>query len=99
MTFWAVAALWSMRSNPWPELTITFAVSISRITALGMDTPTPGTDWVPIHKALLKPGVDTVIVEALAHLDQCPEEFVFVGFPLLLKGRDGSPIRAAAIVE
>ena len=70
-----------------------------KLGLLGMDTPTPGTDYEPIHKALLAPGVETILVEALANLDQCPDEFVFVGFPLLLKGREGSPIRAAAIVE
>ena len=70
-----------------------------KLGLLGMDTPTPGSDWVPIHRSLLGPGVETVVVEALANLDKCPDEFVFVGLPLLLKGRDGSPIRAAAIVE
>jgi len=40
-----------------------------------------------------------VIVEGLTRLEQLPESFVFIGFPLNLKGRDGSPIRAVAVVE
>jgi kynurenine formamidase len=43
--------------------------------------------------------IETIDSEALANLDRCPEEFIFVGLPLLLTGRDGSPIRAAAIVD
>ena len=39
-----------------------------------------------------------MIVEGLTNLDQLPERFTFVGFPLNIKGRDGSPIRAVAIV-
>jgi len=49
------------------------------------------------HQALLGAGI--VIVESLANLDKLPERFTFVGLPLKLKGRDGSPIRAAAVVD
>ncbi|GAA4439943.1 cyclase family protein [Ravibacter arvi] len=64
------------------------------IRMLGMDTPTPGNDWYEVHHILL--GKEIVIVESLANLDQVPDQFTFMGFPLLLKGRDGSPIRAVA---
>ncbi len=40
-----------------------------------------------------------MIVEGLANLERLPERFTFVGFPLNIKGRDGSPIRAVAIVD
>ena len=84
-----------------PSMTVEAAhwIASKRIGLLGMDTATPGKDYEIIHKALLAPGVETIVVEALANLDECPEEFTFVCFPLLLAGRDGSPIRAAAIVE
>ena len=62
-----------------------------------MDTPTPSYDWYEVHHVLL--GEEIVIVEALANLDQAPDEFTFMGFPLNFKGRDGSPIRAVAMVE
>lgn len=70
-----------------------------RIRLLGMDTLTPSTDWKAVHLALLEKDVEIIIVEGLTHLEQLPERFTFVGFPLNIKGRDGSPIRAVAVVE
>jgi len=70
-----------------------------RIGLLGMDTPTPGTQWKEIHLALLRPGTEIVVVEGLAHLDLLPARFTLAAFPLKITGRDGSPIRAVAIVE
>lgn len=70
-----------------------------RIRLLGMDTMTPNVDWMDVHLTLLGKDVEIVIVEALTNLDKLPERFTFVGFPLNIKGRDGSPIRAVAIVE
>ncbi|GAB3246465.1 cyclase family protein [Larkinella harenae] len=64
------------------------------IRMLGMDTPTPSRDWYEVHHILL--GKEIVIVESLTNLDEVPAEFVFMGFPLNLQGRDGSPIRAVA---
>ena len=69
-----------------------------KIRLLGMDTPTPSRDWYEIHHILLGHGAEIVIVEGLTHLDQVPDRFVFCGFPLNFKGRDGSPIRAVALV-
>lgn len=68
------------------------------IRMLGMDTPTPSKDWYEIHHDILLPK-EIVIVEGLANLDQAPDQFTFIGFPLNFKGRDGSPIRAVALVE
>ena len=70
-----------------------------RIGLLGMDTLTPSTDWKEVHLTLLRGGVEIVIVEGLTNLEKLPERFTFVGFPLNIKGRDGSPIRAVAIVD
>ncbi|HEX8372488.1 MAG TPA: cyclase family protein [Chthoniobacterales bacterium] len=69
-----------------------------RIRMLGMDTPTPSRDWVEVHHILLAKDAEIVVVESLANLDQVPDRFTFCGFPLNFKGRDGSPIRAVAIV-
>jgi kynurenine formamidase len=72
-----------------------FLVS-KKIRLLGMDMPTPGKDWYELHHILLP--AEIVVVESLTNLDQVPDTFVFMGFPLNLKGRDGSPIRAVAMV-
>ena len=70
-----------------------------RIGLLGMDTLTPSAEWKEVHLLLLGKDAEIVIVEGLTHLDQLPEQFILTAFPLNIKGRDGSPIRAVAIVE
>jgi kynurenine formamidase len=84
-----------------PTLTLEAARWIAgrRIGLLGMDTPTPSAEGKEVHHILLQQGVEIVIVEGLANLDQLPERFTFSAFPLNIKGRDGSPVRAVAIVE
>jgi kynurenine formamidase len=86
--------------SDFPSLTLEAAEWIAErgIGLLGMDTPTPSTDWKECHHILLKENVEIVIVESLTNLNQLPEEFTFIGFPLNLKGRDGAPIRAVALV-
>ena len=69
------------------------------VRMLGMDTPTPSTDWKECHLILLKEGVEVVIVEGLTGLEKLPPVFTFVGLPLKITGRDGSPIRAVALVD
>ena len=68
-----------------------------KIRMLGMDTPTPSYDWYEVHHILL--AEERVIVETLTNLDQIPDKIIFMGFPLNLKGRDGSPIRAVAMID
>jgi kynurenine formamidase len=84
-----------------PTLTLDAArwIADRRIGLLGMDTPTPSFDWLECHLILLARGVEIVIVESLTHLDQLPASFTFIGFPLNLKDRDGSPIRAVALTD
>ncbi|MEA3209025.1 MAG: arylformamidase [Chthoniobacter sp.] len=69
-----------------------------KLRLIGMDMPTPGRDYYEIHHTLLAPEVEMVIVESLANLDELPDEFTFIGFPLRFAGGDGSPIRAVAVV-
>jgi kynurenine formamidase len=87
--------------SDFPTLTLDSArwIAEHRIGLLGMDTPTPSTDWNECHLILLKKGVEIVIVEGLTNLNKMPEQFTFIGFPLYIKGRDGSPIRAVALAE
>jgi arylformamidase len=84
-----------------PTLTLEAAQWIAgrRIGLLGMDTLTPSADWKAVHLTLLQKGVEIVIVEGLTNLEKLPERFTFIGFPLNIKGRDGSPIRAVAVVD
>ena len=81
-----------------PSMTLEAAEYLAsrELRLIGMDTPTPSQDWYEVHHVLL--GEEIVIVESLTGLDQLPDEFVFMGFPLNIKGRDGSPIRAVAMV-
>jgi len=74
-------------------------IATRKIRLLGMDTPTPGEQWLEIHHALLAKEVEVVIVEGLRGLERLPERFSLSAFPLNIEGRDGSPIRAVAIVD
>ena len=87
--------------SSFPTLTLDAAqwMADRKIAMIGMDTPTPSTSWKECHLILLKKGVEILIVEGLTRLDMLPSEFTFIGFPLNIKGRDGSPIRAVAMVE
>ncbi len=50
------------------------------------------------HRVIL--GSQKIIIENLTNLNQIiGEEFIFSCFPLKIKGGDGSPIRATAIIE
>ena len=87
--------------SDFPTLTLDAArwMAGRRIGLLGMDTPTPSTDWKECHHILLERGVEIVIVEGLTNLEQLPQRLTFIGFPLNLTGRDGAPIRAVALVD
>jgi arylformamidase len=67
------------------------------VQLVGMDTPSPAEDFEEVHKILLGAGI--IIIEALANLAGLPEKFTIAAFPLRIKGRDGSPVRAVAIVD
>jgi arylformamidase len=85
----------------YPSFTVEAAkwIAARRIWLLGMDMPTPSIAMEEVHWALLGKGVEMVIVEGLANLDRLPERFTLAAFPLNIKGRDGSPVRAVAILE
>ena len=68
------------------------------IRLLGMDVPTPGRDFFEVHHILLGKPAEIVVVESLANLDQLPDDFTFIGFPLHFHNGDGSPIRAVGLI-
>lgn len=85
-----------------PSLTADSAAWIAarRITLLGIDMPTPSKiAGRQCHETLLGPGTEIVLVEGLTNLHELPPQFIFAAFPLKLVGRDGSPVRAVAIVD
>lgn len=83
-----------------PYMTVELAQWLAdcKIGLIGMDVPTPNpTDYDPVHKILL--GAEIVIVEGLANLGEIGAgEFFFAAAPLRIRGRDGSPVRAYAMV-
>ena len=87
--------------SDFPTLTLEAArwMADHGIGLIGMDTPTPSTDWKECHLILLHADVEMVIVEALTHLEELPGSFTFIGFPMNIVGRDGSPIRAVALID
>jgi arylformamidase len=87
--------------SEFPSLTLEAArwIADKRIGLLGMDTPTPSTDWKECHLTLLATGIEIVIVEGLTQLEKLKDYFTFIGFPLKFIGIDGSPIRAVALLE
>ena len=69
-----------------------------KVNLIGMDMPTPnGKDWQYVHRRLL--GSDCLIVEGLTNLDAIGERtFTLSALPLKIRKRDGSPVRAVAML-
>jgi kynurenine formamidase len=69
------------------------------IKALGTDMPSVDErEELKVHRRLL--SHDIVIFECLVRLDEIrSERFDFIGLPLKIKGGDGCPVRAIAIIN
>ncbi len=68
------------------------------VQLIGVDTPSVDRAPFPAHLVFLGNGV--LIVENLTNLDAIgTERFELVATPLKIAGRDGSPVRAVAIVS
>jgi kynurenine formamidase len=79
-------------TGPAAQLLVEWGVQL-----VGVDTPSVDRPPFEAHLALL--GGDVLIVENLTNLDAIPgDEFELVAAPLAIVGRDGSPVRALAIV-
>jgi arylformamidase len=67
------------------------------VQLVGVDTPSVDRPPFEAHLELL--GNDVLIVENLTNLDAVPgDTFDLIATPLAILGRDGSPVRAIAIV-
>jgi len=75
----------------------TLRVAVTGCGLIGVDTPSVDRPPYPAHLAIL--GADVLIVENLTNLDTLPAEFELVATSLKIVGRDGSPVRAVAIVD
>lgn len=68
------------------------------VAALGVDTLSPDPPAAlaakPIHPFVLEHQV--LIIENLARLEELPDIFLFLAFPLKIRDGSGSPIRAVA---
>ncbi len=68
------------------------------VRLVGIDTPSVDRPPHEAHLELLGKGV--LILENLANLDAIgSERFLLIALPLKLAGRDGSPVRAVAVLE
>ena len=68
------------------------------VELIGIDTPS--VDYPPNDAHFVLLGNDVLIVENLTNLDQIGRPlFDFTALPLKITGRDGSPVRAIAVVE
>ena len=65
---------------------------------IGIDTPS--IDKAPNESHFIVLGNDTLIIENLTNLDLIEEDvFHLIALPLKITGRDGSPVRVAAVLE
>ena len=61
---------------------------------------TGSVDYHPNNTHIVLLGNDVLILEGLTNLDQIlTSEFLFSAIPLNIEGRDGSPVRAMAILN
>jgi arylformamidase len=70
----------------------------SKVELVGVDFPSVDRAPNETHRVLLGAGI--VIVENLTALDAVPVDAIeFAAFPLRITGRDGSPVRAVAMLD
>jgi kynurenine formamidase len=102
------AAHWALRPHHqhylenWPGVSMDAAEYLlsKSAAAIGVDTLSPDPPEAlatrPIHPVVLEKQM--LIIENLCHLDQLPDFFLFLAFPLKIREGSGSPIRAVALV-
>lgn len=96
-----------IKESPFLSVEAAKYLSAKGIKLIAMDTPmigdpNDGIDQVPKDLELpdyvfLDRGINILL--GLKNLEQIPDEVMFYAFPLKLKGAEGSPVRAAAVIE
>jgi len=99
---WALADVSNAFMEAWPGLSESAVAYLieKKIRAAGTDCASiDAADGdggkFPGHLGLLFKGI--LVIENLANLERLPDEFIFVGMPLKIKGAGGSPIRAVGL--
>ncbi|MGH9356362.1 MAG: cyclase family protein, partial [Terriglobia bacterium] len=87
----------------WPGVSMEAAQYLvaKPVAALGVDTLSPDPPEAHRRKVAIHPIVlekQVLIIENLANLGQLPDFFLFLAFPLKIRGGSGSPVRAVAFV-
>ncbi len=102
------SAKWALRPKHqpyvenWPGIGMDAAEYLlsKQAAALGVDTLSPDPPEAlrarPIHSVVLEKQM--LIIENLCNLDQLPNFFIFMAFPLKIREGSGSPVRAVALV-
>lgn len=102
------SANWKLRPNNqhyvenWPGVGMDAAEYLlaKSVAAIGVDTLSPDNPEAlrsrPVHPVILEKQV--LIIENLCNLDQLPDFFIFMAFPLKIREGSGSPVRAVALV-
>ncbi len=90
--------------NPWIATETARWLASRGIKALALDTPQdrvqgpPRPGDFPVHRTFLKKGIP--FIEHLANLERVRKRrFILIALPVKIKGGDGAPTRAVAIVE
>jgi len=85
-----------------PELTLDAArwIADRKIGLLGLDFASPSFEESDdVHRILLGSDPPIILLENLCHLENTPDRFTLIAFPLSLPGCEASPVRAVAIVD
>ena len=104
---WGKPEFWAQM--PYLEPGVGELMASKGVPALGMDVfpekplwrgvkVEPGEVWQENHLALMRKGIP--LIQFMTNLSQIgPNKFVLIALPLKMKGADGSPARAIALVE
>lgn len=86
--------------HQFPDITPDAARFLVELDVELIGTETPSVDYPPNPTHVVLLGAGMLIVENLTNLDRITaREFRFAAIPLKLDGRDGSPVRAIAILD
>jgi kynurenine formamidase len=90
--------------NPWLATETARWLASKSIRALALDTPQdrvqgpPRPGDFPVHRTFLKKGIP--FIEHLANLERVKRrEFTLIALPIKIKGGDGAPARAVAVLD
>jgi arylformamidase len=90
--------------NPWLATETARWLASKSIRALALDTPQdrvqgpPRPGDFPVHRTFLKKGIP--FIEHLANLERVKKrKFTLIALPIKIKGGDGAPARAVAVLD